>query len=301
MRWKQGRRSNNIENRQGMGRRAAAGGGGVLLVVALVVFLMGGDPTPLISDYIDQTQERAHNHDHNHDTRVTEGEIIISPNSKFTQEEIKELTDFVSVVLGSTEDVWNFRFNKEGQTYREPKLVLFTDVVDSACGRAGSSTGPFYCPTDEKVYIDLSFYHDLKNKMNAPGDFAQAYVIAHEVGHHIQNIIGVLPDVNKMKRKMNAKQANELSVRVELQADCFAGVWAREVWQKYDMIEQGDIDEALNAASQIGDDRLQKQAQGYVVPDSFTHGTSEQRRTWFKRGFESGTTNECNSFAPPTL
>lgn len=299
MRWKQGRRSTNIDNRQGRVVKSAAGGGGILLVVAVVVLLMGGDPTPLISDYIDQTQ--ASHHGHNHDTRATQGEMIIAPDSKFTEAELKELTDFVSVILGSTEDVWNFRFNKEGQKYREPKLVLFTNRVQSACGIAGASTGPFYCPSDEKVYIDLSFYHDLKNKMNAPGDFAQAYVIAHEVGHHIQNIIGVLSEVEGMKRKVSKKKANELSVRVELQADCFAGVWAREVWQKYDMIEQGDIDEALNAASQIGDDRLQKQARGYVVPDSFTHGTSEQRRTWFKRGFESGTTNECNTFSPSVI
>lgn len=285
MRWQQGRRSTNVENRQGIGGKTVAGGGGLFFVMALVVFFMGGDPTSLIGEGVQRTVA----------SRALPGQ------SPLSEEENAELTDFVSVVLGSTEDVWSGVFKAEGQQYPAANLVLFTGAVDSACGRAGAATGPFYCPNDQNVYIDLSFYHDLKTKLNAPGDFAQAYVIAHEVGHHIQNITGIIPKVNAMKSRVSEKESNALSVRVELQADCYSGVWARAVEQDYNMIEAGDIDEALNAASQIGDDRLQKQGQGYVVPDSFTHGSSLQRKTWFKRGFESGDINACDTFAAKSL
>jgi len=284
MRWRQGRRSSNIENRQRLNGKTAAGGGLGLLALALIVGLMGGDPTPLVQEGIERTIE-SH----------------MSQKSDLSEEENKELTDFVSVVLGSTEDVWGDVFAEQGEKYPPPTLVLFTGAVDSACGRAGSATGPFYCSRDQKIYIDLGFYHDLKSKLNAPGDFAQAYVIAHEVGHHIQNLVGVLDHVHNLQGRLSKADGNKLSVRLELQADCFSGVWANAVQNNYNMIEEGDIDEALNAASQIGDDRLQKQAQGYVVPDSFTHGTSAQRKKWFKRGFDSGSLEACNSFEAEDL
>jgi predicted metalloprotease len=282
MRWQQGRRSSNVENRRG--RKVAAGGGGVLLVIGLVVALMGGNPTPFISEGLERT--------------IQSRQIS---KTNLPPEEEKQLVDFVSVVLGSTEDVWTSEYAKQGASYNPPKLVLFNDVVNSACGRAGSSTGPFYCGRDQNIYIDLAFYQDLKSKLNAPGDFAQAYVIAHEVAHHIQNHMGVLDAVQDARRQMSEVQANRMTVRLELQADCFSGIWARKVQNNYNMIESGDIDEALNAASQIGDDRLQKQSQGYVVPDSFTHGTSAQRQRWFKRGFETGSIDACNSFEAKTL
>lgn len=284
MRWQQGRRSKNVENRQRIGGKTAAGGGAAFLVMAVVVALMGGDPSALIGEGIERTI-----------SSHSQGQ------SQLSEEENKELSDFVSVVLGSTEDIWTGVFKQNGERYPSPKLVLFTGVVNSACGRAGAATGPFYCPPDQNIYIDLSFYNDLKNKMHAPGDFAQAYVIAHEVGHHIQNITGVIPKVNKIKRRLGRKKSNVLQVKVELQADCYSGVWAKGVQDDYNMIEAGDIDEALNAASQIGDDRLQKQAQGYVVPDSFTHGSSAQRKKWFKRGFDSGDIAQCNTFSERIL
>src|SRR5690606_27628254 len=190
---------------------------------------------------------------------------------------------FVSVVLAETEDVWNGIFQAEGQTYTEPRMVLFTDQVQSACGYASSASGPFYCPGDSRVYIDLGFFRELSQKFGASGDFAQAYVIAHEVGHHVQNLIGVLPEFNRQRQTMSQTAANEMSVRVELQADCFAGIWAHYTDQK-GLLEEGDIEEALNAAHQIGDDTLQRRTQGYVVPESFNHGTSEQRMTWFGNG-----------------
>lgn len=241
---------------------------------------MGGDPSSLIGEGLERTIQHQ-----------------IQGQSQFSEEENKELVDFVSVVLGSTEDIWEKEFARAGQRYPHPNLVLFTGRVQSACGLAGSASGPFYCPPDQKVYIDLSFYHDLKHKMDAPGDFAQAYVIAHEVGHHVQNVMGIIPKVTAMKRRVSKKEANVLQVRVELQADCYSGLWAKSVQDNYNMIEAGDIDEALNAASKIGDDHLQKQSRGYVVPDSFTHGSSAQRKKWFKRGFETGSIKACDTFA----
>ncbi|MDI6027087.1 neutral zinc metallopeptidase [Corticibacterium sp. UT-5YL-CI-8] len=206
-----------------------------------------------------------------------------------------EMKQFVSTVLAETEDVWNGVFQAEGQTYKEPSLVLFSGQISSACGYASSAAGPFYCPNDQKVYLDTSFFTELERRFGAAGDFAQAYVIAHEVGHHVQNLIGVLPKFNQMRQQMSETETNQMSVRVELQADCFAGVWGHFTDQK-GLLEQGDVDEALNAARQIGDDTLQKRTQGYVVPESFNHGTSEQRQRWFARGFESGKLSDCDTF-----
>jgi uncharacterized protein len=203
---------------------------------------------------------------------------------------------FVSVVLKETEDSWGRMFQEGGERYVEPTLVLFTGQAQSACGFASAATGPFYCPGDQKLYIDLNFFDELSRKFGAPGDFAQAYVIAHEVGHHVQNLLGILPQVDQQRQRASRAQANELSVRLELQADCLAGVWAHDAEAK-GILEVGDIDEALNAASQIGDDTLQRQSQGYVVPDSFTHGTSAQRSQWFKRGYQQGSVDACDTFS----
>ena len=207
-----------------------------------------------------------------------------------------DLKKFVSVVLGETEDVWGNLFKQYGENYSDPKLVLFTDGVRSACGMAVSAMGPFYCPSDEKVYIDLSFYRELRDRFKAPGDAAQAYVIAHEVGHHVQKLLGIMDQVEAARQRMGEKAGNALQVRVELQADCFAGIWANKAQEAKKIFEPGDIEQALNAASAIGDDRIQRQTQGYVVPDSFTHGSSAQRVKWFKRGFESGDMQQCDTF-----
>ena len=205
------------------------------------------------------------------------------------------------MVLADTEDVWSTLFKQYGESYNDPKLVLFTGGIRSACGSAMSAMGPFYCPNDEKVYIDLSFYEELKNRFHVSGDFAQAYVIAHEVGHHVQKLLGIMDQVEAARQRMSEKQGNALQVRVELQADCFAGVWANHAQESKNIIEPGDIDQALAAASAIGDDRIQKQTQGYVVPDSFTHGSSEQRVRWFKRGYDTGKLENCDTFNASTL
>lgn len=201
---------------------------------------------------------------------------------------------FVGKVLGSTEDVWSDIFAAGGKTYKPTPLVLFSGSIGSACGSASAASGPFYCPNDGKVYIDLAFYDELKNRFGAPGDFAQAYVIAHEVGHHVQDLIGILPEFNRQRQQVSAAEANKMSVQIELQADCYAGIWANRTDQK-GMLEAGDIDEALNAATQIGDDTIQKRTQGRVVPDSFTHGTSAQRSAWFKRGYTTGRLDQCDT------
>jgi predicted metalloprotease len=211
-----------------------------------------------------------------------------------------EMSRFVKRVLASTEDVWGETFRRNGSTYRQPRLVLFTGEVNSACGTAGAAVGPFYCPGDEKVYIDLSFYDELRSRFRAPGDFAQAYVIAHEVGHHVQNLLGTSDKVSTLQRRGGESQANQLSVRLELQADCYAGVWGFSAQQR-GILEAGDLEEALRAASAIGDDHLQKEAQGYAVPDSFTHGTSEQRTRWFRRGFDAGDMRQCDTFGTRSL
>ncbi|HRI16999.1 MAG TPA: neutral zinc metallopeptidase [Burkholderiaceae bacterium] len=207
-----------------------------------------------------------------------------------------KMARFVSTVLADTEDVWREQFKQSGQAYRDPKLVLFRGAVPTACGRGQSAMGPFYCPGDQKVYIDLDFYETMRTRLGAPGDFAQAYVIAHEVGHHVQNLLGISEKVDAMRGKVSVAQQNALSVRVELQADCFAGVWAHHAQAARQVLEAGDVEEALNAASQIGDDALQRKSQGTVIPESFTHGTGAQRVAWFKRGLEGGSLQQCNTF-----
>lgn len=280
MRWQLGRRSDNVEDRRGggvAGPLAVSGGIGTVLL-AVIVTLLGGDPRMVF-------QQSAPVRD--------------APASRSPQEE--RLAEFVSVVLGDTEDTWNGLFREMGGTYQEPKLVLFSGSVDSACGYAQAAMGPFYCPADQKVYIDLSFYEDLQNRHNAPGDFAQAYVIAHEVGHHVQNLLGISDQVRQLQRRASKTQANQLSVMLELQADCFAGVWANRADRQRQILEPGDVEEALNAASSIGDDRLQRKSQGYVVPDSFTHGSSEQRVRWFNQGLQTGDLEQCNTFEAKSL
>lgn len=281
MRWRDSRRSDNVEDRRGArAPRVAVGGGLGILVIALVIYLLGGDPTPLLQQ-----------------AGPAGGAPSASvPNAEFTAQE-NELAHFVSAVLAETEDVWNAQFQAMGRTYEEPKLVLFTDAVQSACGYAQAAMGPFYCPPDGKVYIDLSFYQELKERHGAGGDFAEAYVIAHEVGHHVQNLLGIADEVRRQSARLDEREANALSVRQELQADCFAGLWANQAQRSRQILEAGDLEEALNAAAAIGDDRLQRESSGRVVPDAFTHGSSEQRMRWFSRGFQSGDLRQCDTFA----
>ncbi len=285
MRWRDGRRSTNIEDRRGLrvGRRAIGGGLGTI-ILALIALYFGIDPSIILQQNMQV------------DTGPSQTTAPYEP----TEQE-KQLAEFVSVVLADTEDVWKNIFHEMGRQYEEPKLVLFSGMVNSACGLAQAAMGPFYCPMDHKVYIDLSFYNELKHRIGAPGDFAQAYVIAHEVGHHVQNLLGILPKVHQLRQRLSRAEANRLSVRLELQADCFAGVWANRANRLRNILEPGDIEEALNAASAIGDDRLQKQSRGYVTPDSFTHGTSAQRVRWFKRGFEHGGIEACDTFETDQL
>jgi hypothetical protein len=278
MRWRQGRQSVNVEDRRGLSRGGIAIGGGLGGIIILVIaLLLGADPRQLMEQLPGEGQ-----------APPTQSSGAINP-------EEEELRQFVGAVLADTEDVWNDIFRQLGRQYREPTLVLFTDQVQSACGVAGAAVGPFYCPGDEKLYIDLSFYRELKTRFRAPGDFAQAYVIAHEVGHHVQHLLGTMDQVNSARQRASEAQANQLSVRLELQADFLAGVWANNA-QKRDVLEQGDIEEALGAASAIGDDRLQRESQGYVVPDSFTHGSSEQRIRWFRKGLETGDVRQGDTF-----
>jgi hypothetical protein len=223
------------------------------------------------------------------------------PQSSAGQEADDEMKDFVSAVLGDTEDTWHALFNELGTSYREPKLVLFRGAVQSACGFAQAAMGPFYCPGDQKVYLDLGFFDDLRRQYGAPGDFAQAYVIAHEVGHHVQNLLGTSGKVQRAQQSTDETGANQLSVMLELQADCYAGIWANRAERARQILEEGDIEEALRAANAIGDDRLQKQSRGYITPDSFTHGTSDQRMRWFKRGLTAGSLESCNTFATNSL
>jgi hypothetical protein len=256
------------------------GGGIGAIILSVIVTLLGGDPSVLWE------QQQA----------PSDSPYSQSPQTQPSAADDR-MADFVSVVLADTEDTWQSLFRQRGQTYVEPKLVLYSGAVQSACGFTRSAVGPFYCPADQKLYIDLSFYQDLKNRYQAPGDFAQAYVIAHEVGHHVQNLMGISAQVQSMQRQVDRVQANQLSVRQELQADCFAGIWAHHANRSRQILEQGDIEEALNAASSIGDDRLQRQARGYVTPESFTHGSSAQRVRWFQRGIQTGNPAQCNTFA----
>ena len=298
MEWRGRRQSSNVEDRRGAGGRSPFGRGGLrlpagrgsvrragggigiggIILILIISWILGINPLTLLSG----------------------GDIGLDGGGYEEQTSRAPADDetaaFIRTVLAETEDTWNGIFQASGENYREPTLVLFSGQVQSACGFASAATGPFYCPGDQKVYLDTSFFQELKQKFGAAGDFAEAYVIAHEVGHHVQNLIGVLPRFNQARQRMSEVEANRMSVRVELQADCFAGVWAKFTDQR-GLLEQGDLEEALNAAQQIGDDTLQKRSQGYVVPESFNHGTSAQRMEWFRRGFESGDVNACDTFS----
>lgn len=303
MQWRGRRQSGNIEDRRGQGGgfggglgrmggripiglpggRGAGGGLGIgtIVVILIVGWLLGINPLTLIGGLGDS------------------GGIQIGPQpGAETGQEGTPADDrgqFVATVLADTEDTWHQIFNSAGQTYQEPTLVLFSDSTSSACGFASAATGPFYCPADQKLYVDLAFYDELARRFQAPGDFAEAYVIAHEVGHHVQNLVGTLPKVNQQRQRVGQQESNDLSIRVELQADCYAGIWAQHS-EKVGAVEDGDIEEALNAAAAVGDDAIQKRTQGYVVPESFNHGTSEQRARWFKRGYQSGAVDSCDTF-----
>ncbi len=335
MRWRGRKGSENVEDRRGQGGfrfpfpfpgsgrggrggrmgiplprgRGARRGGGIgivgLLVILGLMFFLGIDPRVLLQGGLPRGGQQGpggfpkiempkmprfdgplERRSGVPGTRIPQG----------TSSSDDDLKKFVSVVLKDTEDVWNAMFQKMGRPYREPKLVLFSNYVQSACGTGMSAMGPFYCPLDKKVYVDLTFYRELKNRFRAPGDFAQAYVIAHEVGHHVQTLLGIAEKVQQAKARMSKRDANRIQVMMELQADCLAGVWTHHAQRNKQILEPGDIDEALNAASAIGDDRIQKQTQGYVVPDSFTHGSSKQRVRWFRRGYDSGSMNVCDTF-----
>lgn len=279
MKWLGRRTSENVEDRRRVGGRQMALGGGVGgVIIVLLVMLLGGNPDELLQN-LQQTG-----------TGTT-----ADVNQPLSQEEEQEGM-FVGVILAETEDVWNRVFQQGGQTYREPRLVLFSNQVSSACGFTGASTGPFYCPGDERIYIDLSFFKEMQSKLGAHGDFALAYVIAHEVGHHVQNLLGISDQVMSQRGRLDETEFNQLMVRMELQADFLAGVWAHHAERTAQILEQGDIEEAINAAAAVGDDRIMKQTQGYVVPDAFTHGTSKQRVRWFVKGYESGDINQGDTF-----
>jgi len=285
MRWRDGRRSSNVEDYRG--RRLGGPGlklGGGVIVAVLLAWFFGVDPR-LILGFMEGVQ-------------TTQVEPPPPGGVQQTGGPDDELADFVAVVLGDTEDTWSALFAQQGADYAPPTLVLFSDAVQSACGRAGASAGPFYCPADQKVYIDLGFYRELKDKYQAPGDFAQAYVIAHEVGHHVQNLAGTSEKVHAMQQRGSEEQANALSVRLELQADCYAGVWAHHAERARQILETGDVEEALGAAAAVGDDTIQQRARGHVVPESFTHGSADQRMRWFNAGLTNGSLEGCDTFAP---
>ncbi|MEL7533429.1 MAG: neutral zinc metallopeptidase [Bacteroidota bacterium] len=279
MRWQGRQGSSNVEDRRGGGGRTMRRAGGIgigTIIIAVIALLLGGDPMAVLEEASSGGQ-------------VQTQPMQADPND--------ELGQFASVVLKETEEVWNKLFREQlGRQYREPVLVLYNGQVRSACGMGSSATGPFYCPGDDKLYIDLSFYNDLKNRFGAPGDFAMAYVIAHEVAHHVQNLLDITDQVDAQRGRISQREYNKLSVRLELQADFLAGVWARYVQQK-GLLEKGDFEEAMRAANAIGDDRLQMQSRGYVVPESFSHGTSEQRMRWFRKGFETGDLRQGDTFS----
>jgi len=288
MLWQGRRQSENIEDRRGISGRGMAVGGGIgTLLIAAVVYFLGGDPSAVL----DQQQQ---------------GNIPIEQ-TEVPNKASDEAGQFAATMLADTEDIWAKLFNDMNRQYVDPKLVLFSNSTQSGCGFASQATGPFYCPADSKVYLDISFFDEMKNRFNAAGDFAQAYVIAHEVGHHVQHLLGITNKVDAQRSRFSEREMNKLSVKLELQADFLAGVWAHYEQQlqnpkfNANVIQSGDINEALNAANAIGDDRLQKESQGYVVPDAFTHGTSEQRIYWFKKGYESGDINDGDTFSDPSL
>jgi predicted metalloprotease len=284
MLWQGQRESDNVEDERGSGGgggRIVLGGGIGTVILVVLYLLLGGNPQALFNSQQAQLPQTAR-----YDSQT-------SPRD--------EASKFVSVVLADTEDAWHEVFRQMGREYQEPKLVLFTDMIQSGCGFASGATGPFYCPEDQRVYIDLGFFRELQNRLGAGGDFAEAYVIAHEVGHHVQNLLGITDRVQAMRRRVNEAEYNKLSVRLELQADFLAGVWARYADRVKHVVEAGDIEEAMRAASAVGDDRLQYRSHGYVVPDSFTHGTSEQRARWFRRGYETGDLNQGDTFSARQL
>ncbi len=278
MKWLGRRQSDNVEDRRSSSTGKTIVGGGIIGIIIIVVKLLsGGDATEVLNQALQQQNQ----------STPTEQQVIPGDDS---------LANFVSVVLADNEDVWNELFKASQLEYVEPKLVLFRDGVESGCGQAGSSIGPFYCPADQKVYIDLGFFRDLKDKLGAPGDFACAYVIAHEVGHHVQNVLGTSDKVHRKQQQLSEVEANKLSVALELQADFYAGIWAHHNQKMKNILEAGDIDEALEAANAVGDDRLQMRSSGQVMPDAFTHGTSKQRMYWFKLGFSAGDVGRGNTF-----
>ncbi|MDH3590856.1 MAG: neutral zinc metallopeptidase [Planctomycetota bacterium] len=287
MRWRGRRQSRNVEDRRRLTPKGAAVGGGIgAIVIAIVVAFLGGDPSAILKGGgggVLAGQKNQANQPTRNDTPLSAAD--------------KELGEFVGTVLADTEDVWDDLFRRYfNQAYSHPKLVLFRDKVQWAGGVASSAMGPFYSPSDKKIFIDLSFYDEMRRRFKAPGDFAQAYVLAHEVGHHIQNLLGISDKVHRLRGKVSKVEQNRASVRLELQADFLAGVWAHHAHKRFDVLEPGDIEEALTAAAAIGDDRLQKQARGHTMPDSFTHGTSAQRVTWFRYGFRTGDPNKGNTF-----
>ena len=278
MLWGDGRRSENVEDRRGIGVGGIAGGGVGVVVIALIAMFFGVDPRVILQE-------------------AGQGQAPSGQQQAVPVDPVQDkLKDFVSVVLADTEDTWGEIFQRGGSTYERPKLVLFTGAVRSACGLAQSAVGPFYCPGDRKVYIDLEFYKMLEKRFGAPGEFAKAYVVAHEIGHHVQNLLGISGKVHAAMERASRERANQLSVRQELQADCYAGIWANHANRSRHILEAGDVESGLNAAAAIGDDRLQKQSQGSVAPESFTHGSSAQRVQWFRRGLESGELSACDTF-----
>src|SRR6185436_5195573 len=281
MRWRGRRESGNVSDRRGFsGRGIAVGGGLIGAVIYVINLLVGGGDLSQITQQVSLNNRE------------------LTPQEQAADD---ERAKFVKVVLAETEDVWHALFREQGKEYAEPTLVLFRDAVESACGNASAAVGPFYCPGDQQVYIDLSFYADLQQKLNVEGDFPMAYVIAHEVGHHVQNLLGISEKMDQLRQQVSEREYNRYSVMLELQADFYAGVWAHHAHQMDTILEQGDIEEALNAANAIGDDRLQKQSQGYIVPDVFTHGTSAQRVYWFKKGFDSGDLKQGDTFNAENL
>lgn len=279
MQWRGRRESSNVDDRRGLGGGKIVGGGIGALIIGAIIYLLGGDPSVIMDQQQMQTQPQTAEQKAAEDT----------------------LAQFSKVVMAETEDVWHQIFSQMGTTYEEPTLVLFSGYVETACGNASSAVGPFYCPLDKKVFIDLSFCNELKERFQAPGDFAIAYVIAHEVGHHVQNLMGISDKVQRAKERMSETEANKLSVKLELQADFFAGVWAHHTQQMKNILEEGDIDEALNAASAVGDDKIQEQTQGRIVPDAFTHGTAQQRMYWFRKGYQTGDVNQGDTFNDASL
>ena len=286
MRLEDQERSSNIEDRRGMSvGRGIAGGGIGIVVIALIALFFGVDPSVILEGALAPD--------------ATPGPQREVERRAPTRDD--KTADFVAAVLGSTEETWSDLFRRSGREYQKPTLVLFSGVVQSACGMAQAAVGPFYCPLDQKLYIDLEFYRDLQDRFRAPGDFAQAYVIAHEVGHHVQNLLGIAEQVQSARQRASERQANALSVRMELQADCLAGIWAHYANRKKRILEEGDIEEGIGAAAAVGDDRIQKATRGYVSPDSFTHGSADQRVRWFRRGLESGDLKTCDAFGASSL